>query len=114
MLCELCHEHEATVKVTQIINNEKKEISLCKACAEKQGLTNPLANIPALFGGLLGLIKEEPISKKQSSKLKCPECGLTFNEFQKTGLLGCGHCYDCFMDELKILLRRIHGSNKHI
>lgn len=117
MLCEICHKNTATVKVTQIINTIKKEINLCKACAEKQGLTNPLASFPELFGGLLeGLLNENQIGvpQKISSKAKCSECGLTFDEFQKTGLFGCGQCYDSFIEEVKVLLRRIHGSNKHI
>jgi len=117
MLCQICHKNEATVKVTQIINKTKKELSLCKSCAEKKGLTNPLASFPELFGGLLvGILNESQfgIPQQISSNAKCSGCGLAYEDFQKTGLLGCGQCYGSFMEELKILLRRIHGSNKHI
>ncbi|MBN1351596.1 UvrB/UvrC motif-containing protein [candidate division KSB1 bacterium] len=117
MLCEVCHQKTATVKITQIINDTKKEINLCKACAEKQGLTAPLASFPELFGGLLENILKEGQSGhalETRSDAKCSKCGLTYQAFQQSGLLGCGHCYESFIKELKILLRRIHGSNKHI
>lgn len=117
MLCQICHKNVATIKVTQIINQTKKELSLCKSCAEKKGLTNPLASFPDLFSGLLtGLFNESQfaIPQKISSNTKCSGCGITYEEFQRRGLLGCGQCYGSFMEELKVLLRRIHGSNKHI
>ena len=28
--------------------------------------------------------------------------------------MGCENCYSVFYDELKILLRRLHGNNQHI
>ena len=46
MLCQNCKEHEATVHLTQIINNEKTNLSLCKDCAAKKGFHSPLDNVP--------------------------------------------------------------------
>jgi protein arginine kinase activator len=50
---------------------------------------------------------------KTESKLKCPKCGLTYEDFKKVGRLGCGECYTAFRDALLPLLKRIHGSNQH-
>lgn len=36
MLCDGCHENEAVVFYTEIINGEKKELHLCEACAAKE------------------------------------------------------------------------------
>ena len=36
MLCDECHENEAVVFYTEIINGEKKELHLCEACAAKE------------------------------------------------------------------------------
>ena len=31
----------------------------------------------------------------------CSTCGYDFNEFVKTGFLGCSECYQCFKKELE-------------
>ncbi|MEK6568296.1 MAG: UvrB/UvrC motif-containing protein, partial [Candidatus Omnitrophota bacterium] len=50
---------------------------------------------------------------KESLKIKCPNCALTYADFKKVGRLGCGECYTSFRKYLLPLLKRIHGSNKH-
>lgn len=121
MLCEKCHQREAVVKFTQVIGNEKTTLNLCKACAEKQGLGNPLIDISKVFGKIIIAILGEHITaqtdedvKKMDEGTGCERCGLLWSDFKKTGRLGCPHCYDTYMEQLKVLLRRLHGSNKHI
>ncbi|MDZ7260554.1 MAG: UvrB/UvrC motif-containing protein [candidate division KSB1 bacterium] len=117
MLCQICHLKEATIKLTQIINDTKKEINLCKSCAEEKGFTNPLSSFPQLFSGIiLGLLGEESMATKkvEKNRVRCSGCNMTMSDFEKTGLLGCAECYQTFSEELKVILRRIHGSNKHI
>ncbi len=50
----------------------------------------------------------------ENSGAKCPGCGCLWEQFQENGLLGCDICYQFFEEDLKIVLRRIHGSNQHI
>lgn len=116
MICQICGVREATIKFTQIINQKKKEMHICEVCAEEKGYTNPLASFPKILGGLiLGIMGELPTAdKREHLELKCDYCQLSWNEFQDKGLLGCGHCYDSFIEPLKALLRKTHGSNKHI
>lgn len=38
MLCENCRENEVNFKYTEVINGNKREISLCDKCAKKLGL----------------------------------------------------------------------------
>jgi protein arginine kinase activator len=45
--------------------------------------------------------------------LRCPTCGLTYNQFSKIGRFGCGDCYKTFRERLTPLLRRIHGHSSH-
>ena len=45
---------------------------------------------------------------------KCPLCGMTYFDFQKTGRLGCGTCYKTFERNLSELVRKIHGSDRHV
>ncbi|ANB57597.1 ATP-dependent Clp protease ATP-binding subunit ClpE [Anoxybacillus sp. B7M1] len=44
MLCQLCHQHKATVFVQMQINHEKKQLQLCHECytKQKQELTIPM------------------------------------------------------------------------
>ena len=54
--------------------------------------------------------KEE---SEAESSLKCPNCGLSYATFQKTGLLGCAQCYQAFREPLEVILKRIHGNTQH-
>lgn len=118
MLCDICQMREATIKFTQVINLKKKEMNICKECAEKKGFANPLLSLQKLFGGFLLLDQlvqpSEPALEKDIIKLRCKSCNLSWQDFQKNGLFGCKDCYDTFDEELKVILRRIHGSTKHI
>ena len=109
------------VKFTQVIGSEKKAINLCNDCAQKQGFSNPLVDISKVFGKIIVAILSEHLATKQmrvkgqvADQHACSECGLTWADFEKTGRLGCPQCYDEHMDNLKTLLRRLHGNNRHI
>jgi len=39
MLCEACEKNSATVHLTDVSNNQKKEVHLCESCAQDQGVT---------------------------------------------------------------------------
>ncbi len=121
MLCENCHQREAVVKFTQVVGSEKKTLNLCKDCIEKQQFDNPLIDISKVFGKIIIAILSEhlasaavPAVSKEDEENICSACGISWAEFQKTGRLGCTDCYESFKYPLKSLLRRLHGSNRHI
>jgi len=116
MLCQLCSSQEAAVRFSQVVAGKKIEWALCKSCAEDKGLSNPLSSLPVLSGGLTS-VELAPGSFRVangSSNRRCDRCGMTYRDFEKTGLLGCAHCYTAFERELQSLLLRVHGSSKHI
>jgi len=43
----------------------------------------------------------------------CSSCGLSYQEFEHTGRLGCAQCYRDFADQLKPSLQKIHGRTQH-
>ena len=45
---------------------------------------------------------------------KCPECGMTYEEFGKSGRLGCAYCYDSFTKLLTPLIKRVQRSLQHV
>lgn len=112
MVCDICGKDEATVHLTEIINNEITKLHLCEDCASKKssemeehfGLAELLAGL-ADFG-----VKLE---SGEMTKLKCRNCGFTYLDFKKAGRLGCGECYEAFKENLTPLLKRIHGSDQH-
>ncbi len=116
MICQLCKKTPASIKISHHINNKKIEISLCKECAEEKSLNNPLVTLPQMFGNFISeLIGEDAFAERQhNSGLCCEACGTSWEMFQDTGLLGCDICYQTFQADLKVILRRIHGSNQHI
>ncbi|MCR4439808.1 MAG: UvrB/UvrC motif-containing protein [bacterium] len=116
IVCDLCGVNPATLKLTQVINDEHTELHLCKQCAEEKGLAIPFGALPSTFGAMIvGFLGTQlPTSTRTVGSLKCQGCGITKEDFERTALLGCAQCYETFREDLKFILRRIHGSNKHI
>lgn len=45
---------------------------------------------------------------------RCPNCGISFAEFQQTGLLGCSYCYEHFHKSLTPTIKRVQGGLIHV
>lgn len=114
MVCENCGSTDAVVHLTQIVNNEMSTHHLCEKCAAEKGLesTPDTSNQPLI--DVIAQMTQDTARETQASDSECSFCGLTFNGFRQTGRLGCPHCYETFSDHLPRLLRRIHGSTKHV
>ncbi|MFT5207712.1 MAG: protein arginine kinase activator [Candidatus Omnitrophota bacterium] len=113
MICEMCTKHKASVHLTEIINDQVTKLNLCEYCAKQKG-TNMEQHfgIADLLQGLAGVGDSEPTTTVH--KVRCVNCGLTFDKFKKIGRLGCAMCYEAFEEHLTPLLKRIHSSVKHI
>ena len=116
MLCQDCKKREAQVHLTQIVNNEKTTLSLCKECAAARGFHSPLDNMPFPLAEILSNLTagmEGLDTKSETEELICPDCGLSFEEFTRQGRFGCGKCYDTFRSRLEHIMRKIHGASVH-
>jgi len=113
MLCDICHKNEATVHLTEIVDNQITELHLCEECARQKGAKmEQHFGLADLLAGLSDLGQQfESVGK---AKFKCPNCGLTYEDFRRIGRLGCSECYEAFKDSLEVLLKRIHGSTQHL
>jgi protein arginine kinase activator len=120
MLCQICKKRPVAISYTQVINQKKTQLSICVKCAEEKGITNPLAGLPEVFGKIVAnILGEQALEEieerpRRHGNRRCPKCDTSLDELEKTGLLGCDQCYETFEKELAVLLRRIHGSSKHI
>jgi len=110
MLCQICGKNEATVEFTEIINDQVTQLHLCDHCAKKKGgEMEQHFGVADFLAGMSG-----PGRSGQGPPLKCDKCGMTFNDFQRIGRLGCGNCYASFRESLVPLIKRIHGSTRHV
>lgn len=115
MLCQNCQKRIANVHFTQIINNNKVEIYVCEQCARDKGqfsFVSPL-NISDFFSGIMGIDNTNQYIPQVTSVV-CKKCGMSYEEFQKTGKMGCESCYEAFGERMKPLIKRLHGSSEHI
>jgi protein arginine kinase activator len=117
MICDICGKNQATVHLTEIINNQMNELHLCEECArQKSAQMEQQFGLSDLLAGMAEF--EKPAKQKdhkdlESVSLKCTNCGLTYADFKKIGRLGCGECYSAFKKYLSPLIKRIHGSGLH-
>ncbi|HLF18237.1 MAG TPA: UvrB/UvrC motif-containing protein [Candidatus Omnitrophota bacterium] len=112
MKCDLC-DKKATVHLTEIVDEQITEMHLCEDCArEKSVQMEQQFGLADLLAGLSDFGKH--VKEVEKVKLKCPNCGLTYDDFRKFGRLGCSQCYEAFKAHLSTLLKKIHGSNQHV
>ena len=110
MQCESCRKREAAVDLTIVSGDDKRSLHLCPRCARRESGAPPKAPAKAVtkINVVLGHLAVE------SQEAECPECGLTYERFRKTGRLGCPACYAAFGAPMRRLLRRIHGADSHV
>ncbi|MDP2913717.1 MAG: UvrB/UvrC motif-containing protein [Candidatus Omnitrophota bacterium] len=112
MQCDICGKKDATVHLTEIVNDQVTKLHLCEECAKEKGtemeehfgLSDLLAGLADLGAGVEPDLEE---------KIKCPSCGFTYRDFKRMGRLGCSECYEAFKCKLAPLLKRIHGADRH-
>jgi len=113
MICDICGKNQATVHLTEIIDDKMTELHLCEQCAQEKGAQmEQHFGLADLLAGLADL--GSAVAAPEELKIKCPNCGMTYEDFKKIGRLGCGDCYHSFKKYLTPLLKRIHGSNQHL
>jgi protein arginine kinase activator len=97
MICESCHEKEATVHLTQVAEGAVKKVHLCEECAAKSGfdIHGPLSIQDILLG--MGQVSgDASAGPERSCRLGCPDC------------------YETFAAELLPLIKAMHRSDQHM
>jgi protein arginine kinase activator len=118
MKCDFCNKpavvHEVTVR-----NGVKKEVHLCEEHAAEAGVNmpgeQPINQLLTQFviSQQHGKTKQPERRKATHSRRKCGECGMTFDEFRKKGVLGCPQCYEAFESSLGPLIERTQSGATH-
>ena len=106
MLCEECGKRPAELLLTTVVNGQSSTRNLCRECVKKY----QAGNLQAILATVLSSLTE----KQQAPAIVCPRCGETYQEFQKSGMLGCSACYQTFRKELTPVIARIQGRAQHV
>ena len=116
MPCDQCHEREAVIHLTQIVNEQVTTLHLCERCAAEKGVESPASaaedparQLPRGHGE-----GRRAAAGARGPATPAPRCGATLQDFRETGRLGCPDCYRTFEAPLRDLLRRLHGSTHHL
>lgn len=113
MDCEHCGERDAEITLTEIENNETRTLHLCATCAALKGVTVDSVGGPPI-ADLLAHIGTGTEAAFSADADECEYCGTRAADFRKTGRLGCPQCYAQFAQQLRALLRRVHGASQHM
>jgi protein arginine kinase activator len=115
MSCDQCHEREAVIHLTQIVDEKVTTLHLCERCAAEKGVESPGSTVKTPLGSFLAAMGKSPeqVAAPRSADT-CPRCGGTYQDFRESGRLGCPDCYATFELPLRDLLRRLHGSTHHL
>lgn len=106
-ICQFCKKVPATIHLTDIQNNVKKEIHMCEGCATAKGFSiQAAANIPHLLG--LAAKKKAGFHPQEKDAV-CDACGWKWSDFRSKGRFGCSSDYQAFRDKIEPLLAGIHG-----
>jgi protein arginine kinase activator len=115
MLCNICNKNQATVHLTEIVDEQMSELHLCDDCAKKKSMQmEQQFGLSDLLAGLVDYGKQVGSVEKGAPLMQCSRCGLTYEDFRKIGRLGCSECYTSFAKYLSPLLKRIHGASQHV
>lgn len=108
MLCERCHENQATLYINEYTQGKTKGSYLCNECAQLQGNISGLIQptFENFLSGILGMALGNNAQGLTSKQMKqdqavCQNCKMSANEFKKSGRFGCSFCYEAFDDILQ-------------
>ncbi len=119
MMCEDCGIRPAKFHLMTIINGDRVERNLCPTCMARHQKQIPGIDFSNLAGILNSILENKSDAREQVRSdaeyegLVCEQCGMTYAEFQKCGMLGCAACYQAFKTPMSALLQRVHGNTQH-
>ena len=111
-----CKKNPATVKLTKLVKGTVEELWLCQQCAaEKSPYHKKISSlsIESILANILGQQQAEEEARPGESDLSCGNCGLPFESYRGSLLLGCSDCYASFEQQIVGDLRKFHGSTVH-
>jgi protein arginine kinase activator len=113
MLCDVCNENDVAITLTEIDGDGVRQVRLCERCAAERGVQAAIVSPKPELGSFVQSVHQQ-VNPLKGDATQCTFCGATLRDFRQTGRLGCAHCYQAFERGLRDLLRRVHGSSRHM
>jgi protein arginine kinase activator len=107
--CERCNK-PATVHMTEISGGKPHDVHLCDACAQEAGYVQQ-THIP--INELLNQFLKTHAQVSDAPTTRCADCGMSWQEFKDTGLLGCSKDYELFLNQLSGVIERAQNGATH-
>ena len=123
MLCDRCHQNEATIHIEKIHDGKREKINLCAECAKKEA---PDGALNALGFNLADMLFKGFGKKGQSQHdhaherapepdIVCPQCFWDYSKFKASGgQLGCPECYRSFSPLIDEVLKNVQRGPVHV
>jgi len=117
--CEKCGK-AAMYKFTKFVNGKAQDRFFCEDHAseassyvQKSGESqDPLKSI--LKGMFENIGEGAAAAAREYPDVSCSSCGLPFEAYKRTLLLGCPECYRSFAELMIAELRKFHGDTHHV
>jgi protein arginine kinase activator len=114
MICQVCKDKVASIRLKEIISGAVTELHLCRACyeaREEQGTGASVSAIDKALSSLAAQAKQK--AGTETGSVNCPACGTSDDMLREKGRLGCSECYRVFAASLDPILSGVHGSTRH-
>jgi protein arginine kinase activator len=134
--CSICGENEALIFVKVMIEESIEEKGLCASCAIKymenkdnfkkldfvdQRIVDALEEMRSLLTSIVSNINvissiqatQTNKNNPQKTRIKCGNCGLTYENFKESGFFGCSYCYQAFREHIRELILEIERGGVH-
>ncbi len=109
MKCDRCNK-PATIHFTEIRDGKSLELHLCGECAAKSGYVQ---QAHLTMNEMLNEFVKAKAGMSNRDELVCPDCGMKWQEFKDTGLLGCPKDYEVFSDQLRGVIENAQNGATH-
>ena len=114
MICQVCKDKVASIRLKEIISGAVTELHLCRACYEAREEQGTGASVSAIDKALSSLAAQaEQKAGTETASVNCPACGTSDDMLREKGRLGCSECYRVFASSLDPILTGVHGSTRH-
>ena len=121
MLCDNCKERDSVVKLVQIVEGTPSSSSTCASSAPpKRGVEIDVSPPKHPLGDFLQKVQQQQVMgggsapATRGTRSAAPSARRPAPISARRGRLGCAQCYGAFEPSLRDLLRRVHGSARHI
>jgi protein arginine kinase activator len=112
--CDLC-DNPAVVHETLLKSGKQREVHLCADHARSAGISLPDGQPQPINQILTKFVISTATRRAKADRAVCDTCGLSFQDFRSSGIVGCPDCYEAFDRHLTPLIERAqNGGASHV